>query len=413
MNILIASGSFKDVFSPLESCTVIGDIIKSIDINKKISVKLSPIVDGGEYSNDVLINSLQCKKIIVDDIINPYGKKTKSFYLELNSQVAFISSSEILRLSPSEDVFKNPLKLTSYGLGQLIVRALKKGYKQVFIGLGGTNTIDCGIGLAQAFGINFRNDRDENILTKNGTYLTGADLNNINSFSNDWRSKVDTKSSIITLCDGTATLNQMYTPNMQKIGTYHSNENVIELYRLIESGIKRFKSIVEDHFKKNNENKYIPIDSVKYFGIAGGINLSLSLLFNLKMKLGIEHFIKILNIEDKIKWADLVITGEGKLDNSLGGKTPIGICKLAKKYNKSTLLIAGDVSNDIKEFFPNLISKNLPEIFANAGVDNIISCHKYYEKIKLPKNPHDRSKIFKKLTPEILAEGIASFLKKV
>jgi glycerate 2-kinase len=409
MNILVASGSFKDVYTPKEACEMINDVIKTLKIDNLMVEKI-PMVDGGEYSNDVLLNAFNCNKIEVHNIVNPYGKKIISYYLELDNNTAFIGSSEILGLSPSEDIYKNPLELTSYGLGQLISDAIIRGYKNIFIGLGGTGIVDCGIGMAQAFGVKYFDSSGKELMPKNELYFSAMDLLTIKGVSVDKLGDEYNNINIHALCDSNVTINQMDTPNRQKIGeTYIGDtKNIINA---IECGIENYARVVQDVFKQKSLNKYIPIYKQKCFGVAGGINLSLNFIFNTNMTLGIEYFINKLNLEERVKKTDLVITGEGKIDNSLEGKTPNGISKVAKKYNKPVLYLTGDVQDELKKFFKDDIAVNLPIKFQKNGISTIISCHQYNSKKENMNSLVSKERNYKVNTPIIFKRIIKKYLK--
>ena len=392
-NILIAMGSFKDVFNPKESVDLVKNII--INLNKEIDISSISMADGGEYSHDVVKNNLNCTEVYVHDIITPYKSKVISSYLIFEDNTAFISSSHILRILPELDKYKNPLNLTSYGLGQLIKNAIDKGIKKIFIGLGGTNTIDGGIGMLQALGVTYKDKNNHIVFPDDTKYFSGSDLINIKSIvSNEKEFYEDIE--IISLCDGVISIEEMNIPNNQKIGSRFESEHK-QIIGKIENGINNYAQIVNI---KNRD---------KFYGVAGGINLSLHYLFNTKMQLGIDFFINSLKLEEKIKKADLVITGEGKLDNSFGGKTPIGISKIAKKYGKPVLYLVGDVEDQYKELFDIDIACDLPKNMQNNGLDAIISCHNYNDSNENKNNLLPKGLMYKKNTQIVFERAIEKY----
>lgn len=393
-NILIAMGAFKDVFSPAESRNFISDII--LDTKKDIEISSVSLADGGEYSLRIIKENFECTEITVHDVINPFKKKVVSSYLILQDNTAFISSSKILRMTSEYDKYKNPLHLTSFGLGQLINDAVSRGIKKILIGLGGTGTIDAGIGMLQALGVTFL-DNNNNILRPSDTkYFSGLDLVNIHSISCDHK-ELFRHVELTSLCDGTASLNKMEIPNNQKIGDIFESDRA-NILNIIEKGLMNYSSVVK---KTRDEN---------FYGVAGGINLSLEYLFNTKLQKGIDFFIDFLNVEEKIMKADLVITGEGKLDKSLEPKTPIGVSKLAKKYNKPVLYLVGNVSCEYKKLFTKNVASRLPLELQNNGIDTIISCHNYNENY-MQCNNFSEIDLYQKNTPIIFRHEIREFLK--
>ena len=243
-NILISTGSFKDVYSPIEATEMIHNIIKNLLKNEKfIFVKAIPLVDGGEYSNEVIFSKLDCKKIEVNNIIDPKGESIPSHYLSLDNETAFIGSSQILRLSPEFDQYKNPLKLTSYGLGQLIKDSIDKNFKKIIIGLGGTNTVDGGIGMAHALGVKFINNKGVELVPKNGLYFTGEDLSNINGIVKDSIPKELNNISITALYDSKINISQMLIPTDLKISKNFDKERA-SIIKELEDGLFKYAKIV-------------------------------------------------------------------------------------------------------------------------------------------------------------------------
>ena len=147
MKILVATGSFKDVYSPLEAA----DVLCSALDREKNEVSMVPFCDGGEYTFEVLKHCFDFRERTVEQVVNPYGKPVSSRCL-FRGKEAHLVSSCILRLFPQEDEFKNPLELTDYGFGQMIRDALCHGCTKLTLYLGGTSTVCSGMGTIQALG---------------------------------------------------------------------------------------------------------------------------------------------------------------------------------------------------------------------------------------------------------------------
>jgi len=410
--ILISLGSFKDIFSPKESCEMIRDIVSRAGWNDfSPEIKCISIADGGEYSSNVISEYCNAERILLTDIINPYKENVASEYFILDNDTAFIASSDILRILPEFDHFKNPLNLTSYGLGQLINDAINRGFKRIIIGLGGTNTVDGGIGMAQALGVTFLDKNNKELAPIDGKYYSGSDLKNIQSIViDDSLSSKFSEISIEALCDGRIPLVQMHIPNNQKIGEkYNSDRESIN--NMIQLGIEKYSDVINNYLINNckRDKEELSIKDLEYFGVAGGINLSLNAIFNTKMKPGIDFFINELDVESEIKKSDLIITGEGRLDNSLAGKTPIGISRIAKKYNKPVLYLTGDVIDSLKKYFDGSISRDLPLALKDSGVSTVISCHNSYVNQVMPDDVINKNKIYRENTPMIFNKAITKY----
>ena len=405
-NILIALGSFKDVFSPKESCKILEDAVKNaIDCN----IECITMADGGEYSHDVMKQNTQCITVDVPHVVTPHGKKVTVSYLLIDNTTAFVGASEILRMTQEYDAYKNPLNLTSFGLGQLVDDATKKGATEIIIGLGGTNTVDAGIGMAQALGARFLDENNDILVPTQGEYFTGKDLENIYDIDcKDVMEKYGTI-SLKTLCDGDITLEEMYIPTNQKISAeYDVERNAI--HKKLSHGIQSYCNVVERKSSVSREDDKT-LQCQRFYGVAGAINLSLKALFPKTMLLlGVDYFIELVKLEEKIKNADLVITGEGRFDNSLMGKTPIGISRLAKKHGKPVVYMCGDVDDSLKKGFTSSIAFTLPQDILDSGVSTLISCHKYYE--NPPEEEHnkeDKNLLYRHNTPKIFSEALREY----
>ena len=204
MKILIATGSFKDVFNPIEAAEVIRNAL-SPD-NESV---LLPFCDGGEYTYEVLKHNFSYfHEITARNIVNPYGISKDAGYL-INGDEAHLVSSSILRLYPEEDKYKNPLMLTDYGYGQMIADAIQKGCKKLFLYIGGVSTVCCGFGLIQALGAKLytKNEqlipepcRGKDLLRVNRIDTTGLNFHDIEiQVVADGNSKVDALPGITAL----------------------------------------------------------------------------------------------------------------------------------------------------------------------------------------------------------------------
>jgi glycerate kinase len=414
-NILISPGAFKDVYSPIEACKMIANAIEIVFKDRKdINTHLIPMVDGGEYSNEVLSAKLKCEKIKVQAVINPLGIPVTSHYLLLDNDTVFVSSSQILRLSPEFEKDKNPLNLTSYGLGQLINDAINKRLKKIIIGLGGTNTVDAGIGMAQALGIKFLNKKGIRLYPKKGKYFTGLDLSRVDNVIWDSVPPFYKDISITALCDSKINISQMTVPTNMKISKYFDKDRRAINERLKFSLLKYSRFIgknLEQQYPQQSDY-YKSLEEQEGLGVAGGINLSLFVIFKPILIEGSSFFLEKFGLEEKIIKSDLIITGEGKFDfSSIMGKVPIGVSLLAKKHNKPVLFLCGDIATSFRKYFVYHISKGLPAEVKNTGISTIISCHKFYENKKLPGSYRKEIDLYKKNTPKIFVKALHTYFQ--
>lgn len=404
-SILISSGSFKDVYTPLEACEMMRDLMISI-YRQAPAIEMVPLADGGEYSNEVLADTLNCKKIIVDNVINPYGKIVTSNYLELDRKSAFIGASEILRLSPEEEYYKNPLNLTSYGFGQLISDAIERGYTHIFTGMGGTSTVDGGIGMVQALGGYFYCKGQK--INSQDKFLTGKDLQGIDRIEINSIRKAVNQIKLTAVCDARTTINEMHTPTNQKVSKYYDNDRE-SIIHLLEGSLKQYLKIVSKTIPAFSSWSKKDLSKSNYLGVAGAINLGLLLIFDHRTILGSSYFARKFHLGEKISRADLILTGEGTFDNTLEGKTPVGVSRLAKKYQKPLVLLCGTVGDNFKKYFNPYVSTALPVYVQKQGIDTIISCHSYYDKLILPDDYSERVKLFRKKNKIIFKTGLKQY----
>ena len=230
----------------------------------------------------------------------------------------------------------DPMITTTYGTGQMIKAAMEKGCKKIYIGIGGSATNDGGVGMAQALGVSFKN--------KNGKEIgyggrTLKDLRNIDMSKIDERLK-DTEIIVISdvinpLC-GENGASFIYGP--QKGAT---SEMIEELDR----NLKHYATLIKEKLGKD-------IIDTPGAGAAGGLGAGLIVFLNAEICPGIEKILDLSNIDGHLIGADLVITGEGKIDRqTIYGKAPVGIAKRALEYNVPVIAIVGSVGEGASEVY--------------------------------------------------------------
>lgn len=413
--ILVASGSFKDVFTPQEACNMIKDILLNI-MGEIVEIELQPLVDGGECSSEVLSESIGYKKIIVGDIIDPAGYLHESEYLQMNTNTAFIATSSTMALpSKHGDELRNPLLLTSYGLGQLIRHVHERSIKNIVIGFGGTSTVDAGIGMLQALGATIYDKNDKPLTPSRGNYFTGADLGNVGRVDCEKIRQTYSDVSIKALCDGLISINNIEIPTSLKVGKYYDKERS-GIVQYLQTALIQFSLMLEKQefirIAIENWPGHGKLADKDFFGVAGGILMSMVSIFNVTPILGIDYFIEELKINEKVARADIIISGEGRFDNTLAGKTPSGIARIAQKQKKEFVCLCGTVDDTLKSCFSSCISTNLPEEIKQAGINTIISCHAEYEEELRDVNYLEEIAYYREKTPKILQKALAKLFSK-
>jgi len=314
MGIVLAPDKYKGSLTGLEFCDIVEPILYQYLDAENIRL---PLADGGDGTIEVIDFYLSGETISVE-VNDPLFRPIEASYLfSDSSKVAFIEMAEAsgLKLLKPED--QNCLNTTTYGTGELILHALDKGAQHIILGIGGSATNDCGIGMASALGYQFF-DKNDNDLRPIGRNLTEA--HSISDTSVDKRLK---NIKIQIACD---VKNPLYGPN----GAAHiyakqkgANEAEIEL---LDSGLQNISKILDDHFGLNTQG-------IIGAGAAGGMGAGTVAFLGGELIPGIELIMQIAHFENKVKGADWIITGEGRLDEqTLSGKALSGVINVAKHH---------------------------------------------------------------------------------
>lgn len=330
MNVLIAPDSFKGSMSSTEACNAIRDGIHAFD--PMLQTQPFPIADGGEGTVEALVKIFEGEWIheIVED---PLGRKvTAAFGWVPDSKTAIIetaAASGLPRLSRKE---LNPWKASTFGTGELIRSALDLGAERIILGLGGSATVDAGTGCFQALGVKFY-DSSGKELKMNGSTLSDVAKIEGNEFENliegvEWLVASDVSNPLLGSEGAVAVFGPQKGVKPEQIAEF-------------EDGMSHYASVMErwtGQYVRNGEGS----------GAAGGFGFTLfNLLNNLQVESGFELIARLGEVEKLIQKADLVLTGEGKLDSqSLYGKGPIGLARLAKKYGVPCVAFAGMSEGD-------------------------------------------------------------------
>ncbi len=332
--IIIAPDSFKGSASSKEVGEFIERGIRRVDSN--VLIKKFVIGDGGEGTVASLLDNNRGEKVSVT-VVGALGNKIKAEYAILDEKFAVIevaSSSGMNQINDSND--QNPFCTTTFGLGELIKDALGKGVKKIFIGLGGSATNDAGIGMAQALGGSFLTEEKKEI---------GYGAQGIKKLVNVDLTHMDKRLRSVEIIG----LSDVQNPLCGKNGASYifgpqKGAKSTELAEL-DGLLYKFSEIVK---------KQLGIDTAKKCGAgaAGGLGYGLTVFFRSILKSGIDEILSLIKFEEALQKADLVITGEGKMDGqSLFGKAPFGVAKLAKKYNIPTIAVVGSAGWDATKMY--------------------------------------------------------------
>ncbi|MBU7594197.1 glycerate kinase [Metabacillus halosaccharovorans] len=359
MKIVIAPDSFKESLSAMEAALAIERGFKMIFPNA--DYHNIPMADGGEGTVQSLVDATNgsIKERIVT---GPLGDPIKAFFgLMGDGKTAVIemAAASGLHLVPVEQ--RNPLITTTRGTGELILSALDLGVEHMIIGVGGSATNDGGAGMVQALGGRLL-DSDGNDMKAGGGVL--SEISSIDLNGLDQRIK---KVKIEVACDvdnpltGPRGASEIFGP--QKGATP-------EMVQLLDQNLTHFADVVEASLGRSFRN-------IEGAGAAGGLGASLVAFLNAELKRGIQIVLDAVNFDEVVKDANLVITGEGRIDSqTIYGKTPIGVAKAAKKYGVPVIGVAGSLSKDCDVVYEHGIDAlfsivpgvtTLPDAFEHAA----------------------------------------------
>lgn len=342
MKVVISIDSFKGSMTSMEAGYAVRDGI--LKANKEAQIIVKPLADGGEGTTEALTEGLGGKKITIN-VTGPMKNIVKATYGILSdNKTAIMEMAQAagITLIPNE---KNPLEATTYGVGKMIKNAIEKGCRKFIIGIGGSATNDGGIGMLQALGVEFLDSSDKKVGEGAKALEKIANISLKNMLPELKQCEFQIACDVNNPLCGTNGATYIYGP--QKGVTE-------ELLTIIESGMINYADVTKKVLKKDLSN-------VAGTGAAGGLGFAFLSFLNAKLIPGIELVLDTINLEESIANADIVVTGEGRMDAQTAmGKAPIGVAKRAKKYNCKVIAFAGSVTQDatkcneagIDAFFP-------------------------------------------------------------
>lgn len=297
MKIVVAPDSFKGSLTAIEVADGIEQGIREIFPEAEI-VKI-PMADGGDGTVQCLVNATG-GKILREKVIDPLGEEVLASYGILgDKKTAVIEMAEASGLTLVSENKRNPLITTTYGTGQLIRAALNQGCRKMIIGIGGSATNDGGAGMVQALGAKLLDKEEKEIGFGGGELkkISRIDIRHMDKRLSD--TKIVVASDVTNPLCGPKGASRVYGP--QKGAT---PEMAVEL----DKSLAHFAKMIKRDLHKDVKN-------IPGAGAAGGLGASLMAFLNAELRPGIDIVIEVVRLEEAIKGADLVITGEGKIDS--------------------------------------------------------------------------------------------------
>lgn len=355
MKIVIAPDSFKESLTALEVAEAIETGLKKVLPDAEY-VKV-PMADGGEGTVQSLADATG-GRLVETEVTAPLGNRvTAAFAVSGDGRTAVIemAAASGLHLVPSEK--RNPLITTSYGTGELVKAALDKGVEKIILGIGGSATNDGGAGMLQALGAKLTRSDGLDIGYGGGSL---AKLAKVDLSALDGRLK---NVSFEVACDVD---NPLCGENGASAVFGPQKGASPEAVAALDAALEHFAATVLRDTGLN-------IRDHAGAGAAGGMGGGLLLLPQAELKAGVEIVIEAAKLADKIRDADLVITGEGRMDaQSVHGKTPVGVAKTAKRFGKPVIALVGCLREDYEVVYQAGIDAVFPIIRHTAPLEEIL-----------------------------------------
>lgn len=328
MKIVIAPDSFKGSLTALQVAEAIEAGLRRVF--PAATIEKVPMADGGEGTVQSLVDATG-GEILTAQVLDPLGNPIDAQYGVLGdgrTAVIEMAAASGLTLVPLDK--RDPRVTTTYGTGELIRAALVHGCRKLIIGIGGSATNDGGAGMAQALGAKLLTTNGEQIEPGGGALAT---LNAIDLSDLDPRIA---ETETVVACD----VNNPLTGKEGASHVYGPQKGATpEMIEVLDANLAHYDSILQRDLGKS-------VNTVPGAGAAGGLGAGLMAFLNASLKSGIEIVTEAAQLSKQFAGADLVITGEGQINfQTVFGKTPVGVAKVAKTHNLPVIAIAGSIAD--------------------------------------------------------------------
>ena len=296
-----------------------------------------PMADGGEGTVDSVVAATNGQKKYLTVHGPLKGQRVRAYYGILGdgktAVIEMAQASGLMLVAPEQ---RNPLETSTYGTGELIKAALDDGVKTIIIGIGGSATVDGGLGMAQALGVEFK-DKDQKLVAP-----TGAGLLKIEDISIAKLDQRLAKTKIIIASDVENVLTGP-TGAAKVFGPQKGADP--QMVAFLDEGLHHYAQMIKKYLRKE-------IEKVPGSGAAGGLGAGLMAFLNADIQPGVEVVANAVHLAEKVAQADYVFTGEGGMDfQTKYGKTPFGVAQVAQKYHKPVIAEAGYLGERIEELY--------------------------------------------------------------
>ena len=332
---VLAPDSFKESMTAKEVCIAMEKGLRRVFVDADI-VHV-PMADGGEGTVDSVVAATNGQKKYLTVHGPLKGQRVKAYYGILGdgktAVIEMAQASGLMLVAPEQ---RNPLETSTYGTGELIKATLDDGVKTIIIGIGGSATVDGGLGMAQALGVEFK-DKDQKLVAP-----TGAGLLKIEDISIAKLDQRLAKTKIIIASDVENVLTGP-TGAAKVFGPQKGADP--QMVAFLDEGLHHYAQMIKKYLRKE-------IEKVPGSGAAGGLGAGLMAFLNADIQPGVEVVANAVHLAEKVAQADYVFTGEGGMDfQTKYGKTPFGVAQVAQKYHKPVIAEAGYLGERIEELY--------------------------------------------------------------
>ena len=345
MKVLIAPDKFKGALSA-------GDVAENVakgllDVLPDADVEIVPMADGGEGTAEAICEALGCS-LVECKAHDPLGREIDARYGWIDQEkLAVMEMSEAAGMRRLSETERDPVRATTFGVGEMILDATRRGTNEIILGLGGSATNDGGFGMARALGYRFGYEQEHEQEKESQRVIDLINLRRIEKPQDLELPKIVAAVDVQNPLLGKNGATRIFGP--QKGATPNQIQQ-------LELALARLADLVEEEFGFDYRD-------VPGAGAAGGLGFGLLSFCNAKIRPGFEVVAEAVGLKDKMKDADLVITGEGSLDRqTLEGKTPAGVARLARRLGKPVFAIVGRAAEDqeVRELFDGVYQNAWP-----------------------------------------------------
>ena len=360
MKIVVAPQSFKGSLSALRAAQAMEEGITKV--LPRAQTDLVPVADGGDGTLEALIDSSQ-GQLLTSEVTGPLGERVTAQWGAMgDGQTAVIEMAQAAGLVLVPLDRRNPLIATTYGVGELISRALDKGFRRFIVGIGGSATNDGGAGMAQALGARLL-DREGRELTFGGGAL--ARLGQIDLSSLDSRL---TECRFLVACD---VINTLTGPEGASAVYGPQKGATPDMVSQMDEALGHYANIIRRDLGLDTER-------ISGAGAAGGLGGGLVAFLRAELRSGVDMVLDAVKLEEHLQGADLVITGEGRLDGQTAySKAPVGVARRAKRLGIPTIAIAGSLGEGYEEVHKEGIDVALAITSSPMALEEVM--HQAYE----------------------------------